>query len=30
MSERLRVAAIGAGYFSQFQYEGWRNLAAAG
>ncbi len=29
MSERLRVAAIGAGYFSQFQYQGWRNLAAA-
>jgi predicted dehydrogenase len=24
---RLRVAAAGAGYFSQFQYLGWRNMA---
>ena len=24
---KLRVAAAGAGYFSQFQYLGWRNLA---
>lgn len=23
----LRVAAVGAGYFSQFQYAGWRNIA---
>jgi len=25
--KRLRVAAVGAGYFSQFQYLGWRNIA---
>jgi predicted dehydrogenase len=25
---KLRVAAAGAGYFSQFQYLGWRNIAA--
>jgi predicted dehydrogenase len=24
---KLRVAAAGAGYFSQFQYLGWRNMA---
>jgi predicted dehydrogenase len=24
---KLRVAAVGAGYFSQFHYAGWRNLA---
>jgi predicted dehydrogenase len=29
MSEKVRVAAIGAGYFSQFQYQGWRNIAGA-
>jgi D-apiose dehydrogenase len=23
---RLRVACAGAGYFSQFQYQGWRNI----
>jgi predicted dehydrogenase len=23
---RLRVACVGAGYFSQFQYQGWRNI----
>lgn len=27
MSKRLKVASIGAGYFSQFHLEGWRNLA---
>lgn len=26
----LRVAAVGAGYFSQFQYLGWRNMARDG
>lgn len=25
--KKLRVAAAGAGYFSQFQYLGWRNMA---
>ncbi|MCU0805370.1 MAG: Gfo/Idh/MocA family oxidoreductase [Burkholderiales bacterium] len=25
--KQLRVAAVGAGYFSQFQYLGWRNIA---
>ena len=27
---KLRVAAAGAGYFSQFQYLGWRNIAEVG
>jgi len=27
MRAALRVAAIGAGYFSQFHYEGWRRIA---
>ncbi len=27
--KRLRVAAVGAGYFSQFQYRGWQNLEDA-
>jgi len=26
MNRRLRVAAVGAGYFSQFQYLGWKNI----
>lgn len=26
---KLRVLGIGAGYFSQFQYEGWRNIPEA-
>lgn len=26
-NRKLRVAAVGAGYFSQFQYGGWRNIA---
>jgi predicted dehydrogenase len=26
---RLRVACVGAGYFSQFHYQGWRNIAEA-
>jgi len=26
MNQRLKVAAVGAGYFSQFQYQGWRNM----
>ncbi len=26
MSKKLRVAAVGAGYFSQFHYQGWRNI----
>ena len=30
MSRPLRVAAVGAGYFSQFQYQGWRNMARDG
>ena len=30
MSRPLRVAAVGAGYFSQFQYLGWRNMARDG
>jgi predicted dehydrogenase len=30
MNRPLRVAAIGAGYFSQFQYLGWRNMARDG
>ena len=25
----LRVAAVGAGYFSQFHYHGWRNIENA-
>jgi len=25
---RLRVLGVGAGYFSQFQYQGWRNIDA--
>ena len=24
---KLRVLGVGAGYFSQFQYLGWRNIA---
>jgi predicted dehydrogenase len=28
MSKKIKVAAVGAGYFSQFQYQGWRNLDA--
>jgi predicted dehydrogenase len=27
--DKLRVLGVGAGYFSQFQYLGWRNLTAA-
>ena len=30
MSRPLRVAAVGAGYFSQFQYLGWSNMARDG
>jgi predicted dehydrogenase len=26
---KLRVLGVGAGYFSQFQYLGWRNIADA-
>lgn len=26
MPKKLKVAAVGAGYFSQFQYQGWRNI----
>ncbi len=26
MPKKLRVAVVGAGYFSQFQYQGWRNI----
>jgi predicted dehydrogenase len=26
MPRKLKVAAVGAGYFSQFQYQGWRNM----
>jgi len=26
MPKKLKVAAVGAGYFSQFQYQGWRNM----
>ncbi|MEO6032839.1 MAG: Gfo/Idh/MocA family oxidoreductase, partial [Burkholderiaceae bacterium] len=26
---KLRVLGVGAGYFSQFQYMGWRNIEAA-
>ena len=26
MNRKLKVAAVGAGYFSQFQYQGWRNM----
>jgi predicted dehydrogenase len=26
---KLRVVGVGAGYFSQFQYAGWRNIAEA-
>ncbi|MEO8306378.1 MAG: Gfo/Idh/MocA family oxidoreductase [Betaproteobacteria bacterium] len=26
---KLRVLGVGAGYFSQFQYEGWRNIPDA-
>ena len=25
-SKKIKVAAVGAGYFSQFQYQGWRNM----
>lgn len=28
MPKKLKVAAVGAGYFSQFQYAGWRNIEA--
>lgn len=28
MNSKLKVAAVGAGYFSQFQYQGWRNMDA--
>jgi predicted dehydrogenase len=28
MANKLKVAVIGAGYFSQFQYQGWRNIDA--
>ena len=28
MEKKLKVAAVGAGYFSQFQYQGWRNIDA--
>jgi predicted dehydrogenase len=30
MKRPLRVAAVGAGYFSQFQYLGWRNMVRDG
>jgi predicted dehydrogenase len=30
MNRPIRVAAVGAGYFSQFQYLGWRNMARDG
>ena len=30
MTRALRVAAVGAGYFSQFQYLGWCNMARDG
>ncbi|MBK9244151.1 MAG: Gfo/Idh/MocA family oxidoreductase [Burkholderiales bacterium] len=30
MRRPLRIAAVGAGYFSQFQYLGWRNMAREG
>ena len=30
MRRPLRIAAAGAGYFSQFQYLGWRNMAREG
>lgn len=30
MSNALRVAAVGAGYFSQFHYQGWRRIADGG
>ena len=26
MNDKIKVAAVGAGYFSQFQYQGWRNM----
>jgi len=26
MAKMLKVAGVGAGYFSQFQYQGWRNI----
>ncbi len=29
MTQPLRVLGVGAGYFSQFQYLGWRNIADA-
>ncbi|MEM9359107.1 MAG: Gfo/Idh/MocA family oxidoreductase [Pseudomonadota bacterium] len=28
MSDKLRVAAVGAGYFSRFQYEAWNRIEA--
>jgi predicted dehydrogenase len=28
MAKKLKVAVVGAGYFSQFQYQGWRNIDA--
>ena len=30
MTEPLRVATVGTGYFSQFHYNGWRRMAAEG
>lgn len=30
MSRKLRIAAVGAGYFSQFQYVGWQNMVRDG
>jgi predicted dehydrogenase len=30
MTPPLRVAAVGAGYFSRFQYLGWQNMAGDG
>jgi predicted dehydrogenase len=30
MKRPLRVAAVGAGYFSQYQYHGWRSMAGEG
>jgi predicted dehydrogenase len=28
MPRQLKVVAVGAGYFSQYQYQGWRNIDA--
>jgi predicted dehydrogenase len=30
MTRPLRVATVGAGYFSRFQYDGWRHMAGDG